>query len=73
MERAMNIMPVVSENVRAVGYDQRAQVLRVTFKSGGTYDYYNVPVHLYEVMLLPHPWRRVGRQIRTHRHSRVAA
>lgn len=47
--------PVTSDNVRAVGYDHHTQVLRVTLRPGGTYDYYNVPVHLYEVMLLPHP------------------
>lgn len=68
----MNMVPVVSDNVRFVGYDHHTQVLRVTFRSGGTYAYYAVPVHLYEVMLLPHPWRRVGRQIRAHRYSRVA-
>lgn len=65
--------PVVSDNVRAAGYDHDTQVLRVTFRSGGTYDYYDVPLHLYEVMLLPHPWRRVGRQIKAHRYSRLAA
>jgi hypothetical protein len=65
--------PITSDNVRAVGYDHTAQVLRVAFRSGGTYEYYNVPVHLFEVMLLPHPWRRVGRQIKLHRHNRVAA
>lgn len=69
----MNMTSVVSDNVRAVGYEYRTQVLRVSFRSGGTYDYYGVPAHLYEVMLLPHPWRRVGRQIRAHRYQRVAA
>ena len=69
----MNMTPVTSDTVRAAGYDHRTQVLRVTFSSGGTYDYYDVPVHLYEVMLLPHPWRRIGRQIRAHRYNRVAA
>jgi len=69
----MNMTPVTSDTVRAAGYDHRTQVLRVTFSSGGTYDYYAVPVHLYEVMLLPHPWHRVGRQIRAHRYNRVAA
>jgi len=69
----MNMTPVVSETVRAVGYDYRSNVLRVLFISGATYEYYNVAAHLREVMLLPHPWRRVGRQIRAHRYRRVAA
>lgn len=69
----MNMTPVISDNVRAVGYDYGTRVLRVQFRSGGTYDYYAVSAHLYEVMLLPHPWRRIGRQIRAHRYRKVAA
>lgn len=65
--------PVTSDNVRAVGYDHSTQILRVTFRSGGTYDYCNVPVDLFEVMLLPHPWRRFGRQVQAHRYRRIAA
>ena len=41
---------MTSDNVGAVGYDHSAQVLRVRFRSGGTYDYYDVPVHLFEVI-----------------------
>lgn len=69
----MNMTPVVSDNVRAVGYDYNTQVLRVRFRSGGLYEYYGVPAHLFEVMLLPHPWKRVGRQIRAHGYRRIAA
>lgn len=69
----MNLTPVTSDTVRAVGYDYYTQVLRVSFKSGSTYEYYNVPGHLYELMMLPHPWRRVGRQVRAHHYRRVAA
>ncbi|MEU7005080.1 KTSC domain-containing protein [Nonomuraea sp. NPDC046570] len=65
--------PVISDNIHAVGYDHRLRVLRVTFKSGGTYEYFDVALHLYEKMLLPHPWRRIGRQIRAHRCRRLAA
>lgn len=69
----MNMTPVISDTIHAVGYDYRPHVLRVTFKSGGTYEYFNVAPHLYKAMLLPHPWRRVGRQIRAHRCRRLAA
>lgn len=69
----MYMVPVVSDIVATVGYDHATHALRVKFRSGGTYDYYDVPVFLYEAMLLPHPWRRVGRQIRAHLYRRVAA
>ena len=69
----MNMVPVVSDNVASVGYDHVARTLRVYFRSGGSYDYYDVPAFLFEAMLLPHPWRRVGRQIRAHRCRRIAA
>jgi hypothetical protein len=68
----MTITPVISDNVATVGYDFRTHTLYVTFRNGRTYEYYNVPVHLYEALLLPHPWRVVGRQIRTYSYRRVA-
>lgn len=69
----MNMTPVISDNVAFVGYNYSTLVLRVIFRSGGTYDYSGIPANLYEAMLRPHPWRRVGRQIRAHRGHRVAA
>lgn len=69
----MHMVPVVSDNVALVGYDHATRTLRLKFRSGSTYDCYDVPVFLYEAMLLPHPWRRVGRQIRAHLYRRVAA
>jgi hypothetical protein len=51
----MNMVPVVSVTVAFVGYDHVTHTLRVTFRSGGIYAYYDVPVFLYEAMLLPHP------------------
>lgn len=69
----MHMVPVISDNVSFVGYDQATHTLRVKFHSGGTYDYYDVPVFLYEAMLLPHPWRRVGRRVRAHVYRRAAA
>jgi hypothetical protein len=69
----MTMVRVVSDSVNLVGYDYSTQVLRVTFRSGGTYDYDDVPAFLFEAMLLPHPWRHVGRQVRAHRYRRIAA
>jgi hypothetical protein len=68
----MTMHPVVSTNVAAVGYDPLIQTLRVRFRSGGTYDYYGVNPGLFDQMLLPNPWRRVGRRVKTHTYAKVA-
>ena len=69
----MQMIPVDSETVRSVCYDARSRVLPVAFHSGGTYEYVGGTLHLYEAMLMPHPWRRVGRLVRAHRYRRIAA
>ncbi|WP_435081604.1 KTSC domain-containing protein [Clavibacter michiganensis] len=62
---------VISTNVQAVGYDNSSRTLRVQFQSGGIYDYYEVAPSLYQEMLQPNPWRRVGRKIKAHVTNRV--
>lgn len=39
----MNMVPVSSSNLRAVGYDAATQTLRVAFISSGVYEYSGVP------------------------------
>ncbi len=39
--------PVKSSTVESMGYDPGTSTLRVTFKSGGTYDYVGVPQDSY--------------------------
>ena len=68
----MTMYPATSTNVLAVGYEPRSSTLRVQFHSGGVYDYYGVDSHLFEQMLLPNPWRRVGRLVKTHPYAKVA-
>ena len=63
---------VVSSNVAAVGYDKPSQVLRVQFIRGGVYEYSGVREALFEEMLGPHPWRRVGREVKAHRNRKIA-
>lgn len=42
----MDLTPVKSSNVAALGYDPASQTLRVKFKTGGTFDYAGVsPLH----------------------------
>lgn len=67
----MNLTPVISENVRAFGYDPSTATLRIAFRSGGVYDYFDVHPSLAERMLQPHPWRRVGESIKAHLYRRV--
>ena len=43
----MEMRPVASSNVTAVGYDAATETLRIDFNSG-TYDYSNVPEDVYE-------------------------
>lgn len=42
----MNMTPVNSSNLVAVGYHSDSKTLRIQFRSG-TYDYYNVPKSVY--------------------------
>tara|TARA_B110001469_G_C9597849_1_gene296937 strand:- start:892 stop:1104 length:213 start_codon:yes stop_codon:yes gene_type:complete len=39
-----------SSNLERFGYDSSDMVLRVEFKSGGTYDYFDVPESIFEQM-----------------------
>ena len=65
------LVAIVSENVAAVAYDPPSRTMRVQFRSGGIYDYRGVSADLYQQMLLPHPWRRVGKRVLAHPVSRV--
>lgn len=42
---------VESSNVASVGYDQLDGILEIEFNSGAIYQYENVPVRVYEVMM----------------------
>ena len=39
-----------SSNIARFGYDDESSVLRVEFTSGGTYDYFDVPLQVFEGM-----------------------
>jgi hypothetical protein len=62
----MEMHPVISTNVKLVGYDSNSRTLRIQFQSGGTYEYSNVTQALFDEMLKPHPWRRVGGTVKAH-------
>lgn len=42
---------VASSNVISIGYDEEASVLDVEYSSGGVYQYFNVPKHIYESLI----------------------
>ena len=44
----MTLTPVSSSNIAAVGYDKESQTLGIEFRSGGTYEYFDVPESVYE-------------------------
>ncbi|WP_310078296.1 KTSC domain-containing protein [Sinomonas atrocyanea] len=67
----VDMTPVASTNVQSVGYDRLTQTMRVQFHGGGVYDYYGIPLELFESMLLPNPWRRLGRTVRRHPYRPV--
>ena len=68
----MEMVPVVSSNVVAVGYSPKTRIMRVEFDTGRAYDYHKVSEDLYAQMLKPFAWRRVGRRVLTHTVKRVA-
>jgi KTSC domain len=72
MGASVAMYPVISTNVLAVGYEPLTGTMRVRFRSGGTYDYHGVNTRLFEEMLQPNPWRRVGRLVRACAYEKVA-
>lgn len=44
----MTMQPVNSSNIAAIGYDPETQTLAIEFRSGGTYEYYDVPEQVFQ-------------------------
>lgn len=42
---------VTSSNVRSIGYDATSSTLEVEFQNTFVYQYYNVPVHVFEALM----------------------
>lgn len=43
----MEMKPVASSNIQAVGYDESTETMRVQFTNGSIYEYRNVPSIVY--------------------------
>lgn len=44
----MQMKPVDSSNIAAVGYDEESETLQVEFLNGGVYQYFDVPLSVYD-------------------------
>ncbi len=47
----MNHISVSSSTVGSVGYDNESKILEIKFKSGSTYQYFDVPQSVYEGLM----------------------
>ncbi len=43
--------PVTSSNIASIGYDEEAQTLEVEFLTGETYQYFDVPMSVYQELM----------------------
>ncbi|HVF99222.1 MAG TPA: KTSC domain-containing protein [Chloroflexia bacterium] len=47
----MQRQPVDSTSLRSVGYDAEQQILEIEFTSGSVYQYFNVPLSVFEALM----------------------
>jgi hypothetical protein len=47
----MEMIPVESSNLEAVGYDNNEARLVIGFKDGSAYEYYDVPQYVYDELI----------------------
>lgn len=47
----MEMQPVISSNIEAIGYDEPTQELHITFKTGRTYKYAGVPPQIFQMLI----------------------
>jgi KTSC domain len=50
-DNKMNMQSVRSSAISAVGYDETTRRMKIQFTSTGTYEFCNVPRHIYEGLL----------------------
>ena len=56
------LISIQSDNVAAAGYDVNTSVMIVQFRNGALYEYYGVPLDLWNAFIAaqPNPWSQVG-------------
>jgi hypothetical protein len=69
----LQLIPIRSSNLVAIGYDPSSRTLAVQFGKGGTYQYFDVDPSLYQALwdAQPHPWTAHGREVKAHRYAHI--
>lgn len=69
----MEMHPVDSTSIAAIGYDEDSQTLQVEFVRGASYQYFDVPLQIFEGMRdAPSVGQYLNQQVRgVYRYSRV--
>ena len=49
----MDMKPVSSSNIDYVGYDPKTKTMRIRFKDGSLYEYFDVPQHVADELHQP--------------------
>jgi hypothetical protein len=47
----MEMVPIDSDGVRAIGYDPATQTMHVEFETGALFEYYEVPPDVYQTFM----------------------
>lgn len=47
----MNMIPVRSTSIAAIGYEAETQALRIVFREGGIYEYHGVPEMVFKQLI----------------------
>ncbi|EKN3343205.1 KTSC domain-containing protein [Yersinia enterocolitica] len=47
----MNRQPVVSSNIRSIGYDANDSTLEIEFNNGAIYQYFDIPQNIYSDLI----------------------
>ena len=47
----MDRQPVVSSNIRSVGYDANDSILEIEFNNGAIYQYFDIPENIYSDLI----------------------
>ena len=49
----MEMVPVNSSTIASAGYDEPSRTLRIEFKNGSAYEYFDVPVEVFRTLVDP--------------------
>lgn len=47
----MERISVSSSNISSIGYDENSQTLEIEFHNGGVYQYFDVPINVYQDLI----------------------